>query len=222
MKRVLSLLLIVVLTVSLAACGAKSSGSSEEQAAVESPAAEAQSQTSDSARILVVYFSPTNADTADAVSGATPRVGEVSSVEYLAQLIADQTHADLAKITPAEPYPVDYDETADQAKAEQDEDARPDFQLDVDPADYDVIFIGYPIWWYHMPMIMQSFFDAYDLNGKTLIPFNTHAGSRDGGTYRDIEALEPNATVLEGLPVSGESAAGAEKDEQAWLARLGY
>ena len=71
-------------------------------------------------------------------------------------------------------------------------------------------------------MILQSFFDAYDLSGKTIIPFNTHAGSRDGGTYRDIETLEPNAAVLEGLPVSGESAAGAEKDVQAWLARLGY
>ena len=220
MKRVLSLLLIIVLTVSLAACGAKSSA--EEPAPTESTMTEVQNPPSDGAKILVVYFSPANSDFPDAISGATPRVGEVSSVEYLAQLIADQTHAELAKITPAEPYPVDYDETADQAKAEQDEDARPDFQLDVDPADYDVIFIGYPIWWYHMPMIMQSFFDTYDLNGKTLIPFNTHAGSRDGGTYRDIETLEPNATVIEGLPVSGERAAGAEKDVQAWLARLRY
>ena len=220
MKRFLSLLLIVVLTISLAACGAKSSA--EESASEESTVPEAQSPSSDDAKILVVYFSPSNADTEDAVSEATPRVEEVSSVEYLAQLIADETHADLAKITPSEPYPVDYDETADQAKSEQDEDARPDFLLSVDPADYDVIFIGYPIWWYHMPMILQSFFDAYDLSGKTIIPFNTHAGSRDGGTYRDIEALEPNATVLEGLPVSGENAASAEKDVQAWLTRLGY
>lgn len=220
MKRFLSLLLIGMLIFSLAACSAKSNA--EEPASAESTLPETQSPPSDDAKILVAYFSPANSDFPDSVSGATPRVGDASSVEYLAQLIADETHADLAKITPSEPYPVDYDETADQAKSEQDEDARPDFLLSVDPADYDVIFIGYPIWWYHMPMILQSFFDAYDLSGKTIIPFNTHAGSRDGGTYRDIEALEPNATVLEGLPVSGENAASAEKDVQAWLTRLGY
>ena len=73
-----------------------------------------------------------------------------------------------------------------------------------------------------MPMIMQTFFDTYDFNGKTIIPFNNHAGSRDGGTYKDIAGLEPGATVLDGLAVSGERADSAEEDVKDWLAGLGY
>ena len=69
---------------------------------------------------------------------------------------------------------------------------------------------------------MQTFFDTYDLSGKTIIPFNTHAGSRDGGTYREIAALESNASVLDGLAIAGERASGAEKEVLNWLAGLGY
>ena len=57
---------------------------------------------------------------------------------------------------------------------------------------------------------------------KTIIPFNTHAGSRDGGTYREIAALEPDATVLDGIAVAGERASGAEADVLNWLAGLDY
>ena len=52
--------------------------------------------------------------------------------------------------------------------------------------DYDVIFIGYPIWWYTMPQAMYSFFEEYDFSGKTIIPFDTHYGSGNGGTFRRI------------------------------------
>ena len=71
-------------------------------------------------------------------------------------------------------------------------------------------------------MIMDTFFEQYDFSGKTIIPFNTHAGSRDGGTYSDIKELEPNATVLEGLAVPGEDA-GKDSTKEAvllWLQGL--
>ena len=73
-----------------------------------------------------------------------------------------------------------------------------------------------------MPMVMQNFFDAYDFSGKTIIPFNTHLGSRDGGTYEDIAELEPDATVLDGLAVSGEQVQDAETEVNDWLTGLGY
>lgn len=170
---------------------------------------------------LIVYFSPANADSVDAISSATPRVGDLSSVEHIAQMIHQQVDADIAKIVPVEAYPLEYRATADQAKAEQDDDARPDFTLDVNPEDYDVIFVGYPIWHYHLPMIMQSFFESYDFSGKTVIPFNTHAGSRDGGTYEDIAAMEPGATVFDGLAVQGEQAGEAESSVRDWLLEIG-
>ena len=235
MKRLTALILAMVMVLALPACGSQSAAPAEnapqatsvptaapvEEAQRDEPAEEADVN-ADESKILIVYFSPANTDSVDAVSGATPRVGELSSVEHLAQIIGGQINAEPVKIVPAEAYPIDYNDTANQAKSEQDQDARPAFQLDVNPEKYDVIFIGYPVWWYHLPMIMQSFFDTYDLSGKTIIPFNTHAGSRDGGTYREIAALEPDATVLDGLAVAGERASGAEKDVLNWLAGLGY
>ena len=71
-------------------------------------------------------------------------------------------------------------------------------------------------------MIMDTFFETYDFSGVTIIPFNTHAGSRDGGTYGDISKLEPDATVLDGLAIRGE---GVGKDStrtsiEEWLSGL--
>ena len=200
MKKIAALILAIVMAVSMIVCHAES----------------------DSSRILIVYFSPANSDTVDAVSSATPRVGEVSGVEHIATLISGQVEADMARIMPVEAYPLEYNATADQARREQDSNARPAFTLDVNPEEYDVIFVGYPVWWYHLPMIMQTFFDTYDFSGKTIIPYNTHLGSRDGGTYREIQALEPNATVLDGLAVNGEPASEAENNVSQWLAGLSY
>ena len=172
-------------------------------------------------KTLVIYFS--SANTVDAVSAATPYFDGVASTAVLANLIAGETGADVAKLTPVTDYPESYQDTADAARQEQNDNARPAFvALDVDPEDYDVIFIGYPVWWYELPMILDTFFDAYDFTGKTLIPFNTHEGSRDGGTWQDIEALEPGATVLEGIAVRGGRVDGAESDVHDWLKGLGY
>lgn len=172
-------------------------------------------------KTLIVYFSPANADTTDAVSSATPRAGSVSSVEAIATFIEKQTGADTAKIVPNPAYPLEYNKAADKAKGEADKNARPDFTLSVNPEDYDTIFIGYPIWWYKMPMVMYTFFDRYDLSGKTIVPFNTHMGSRDGGTYKEIAKLEPKAKVLDGLAVNGERTSGAEKSVADWLKKIG-
>ena len=72
-------------------------------------------------------------------------------------------------------------------------------------------------------MIIYTLFDKYDFAGKTIIPFNTHMGSGDGGTYKTIRDLEPNANILEGLPV--EMSAAEKGPEQAvgrWLKNIGF
>ena len=71
-------------------------------------------------------------------------------------------------------------------------------------------------------MILDTFFDAYDFSGVTIVPFNTHAGSEDGGTYDDIKELEPNATVLDGLAIAGSDTGenSAKKNVEEWLAGL--
>ena len=69
---------------------------------------------------------------------------------------------------------------------------------------------------------MYSFFEEYDFSGKTIIPFNTHAGSGNGGTYRTIADLEPNADVKDGLAVSQTSITSSRQSVSSWLEKLGY
>lgn len=174
----------------------------------------------DSNDTLVIYFSANNLNDVDAVSSATPMVGEESAVEWMANIIHDEVGGNLVQIVPSEDYPLEYDATADLAKTEADSDARPTFNnLDIDPTSYSRVFIGYPIWWYRMPMIMETFFDTYDFDGVTIIPFNTHLGSRNGGTYDMIRDREPGATVLEGIPVSGSDVGkdSSKEDILKWL-----
>ena len=174
----------------------------------------------DSNDTLVIYFSANNLNDVDAVSSATPMVGDESAVEWMANIIHDEVGGDLIQIVPSEDYPLEYDATADLAKTEADSEARPAFNnLDIDPTSYSRVFIGYPIWWYRMPMIMETFFDTYDFDGVTLIPFNTHLGSRNGGTYDMIRDREPGATVLEGIPISGSDVGkdSSKEDILKWL-----
>ena len=143
-----------------------------------------------------------------------------------AEEIAKQTGADLVEIEPVVPYDSNrdhYNALAALAKREHDENQRPAIKNKIDISAYDNIFIGYPMWWYTFPMILYTLFDELDFSGKTIIPFNTHMGSRDGGTYRTIRELEPNATVLDGLPMEmSEAERGDPKKIAAWLKKIGF
>ncbi len=141
-----------------------------------------------------------------------------------AEEIAKQTDADLMEIEPAVPYDSNrdhYNALARFAKKETDSNARPEIKNHIPVEDYDTIFIGYPMWWYTFPMIIYTLFEQYDFSGKTIIPFNTHMGSGDGGTYETIRKLAPKAKILKGLPVEMQEAEnGAEKNVRKWLDRL--
>ena len=154
---------------------------------------------------LVLYFS---------VYGTAKKVAEE---------IARQTGAEALAVEPVVPYDSNrdhYDELTRLAKREHDDDARPaiknldEIRAAVDAAD--TVFVGYPMWWYTFPMIVYTLFDELDFSGKTIVPFNTHMGSRDGGTYKTIAELEPGAKVLPGLPVEMRD---AEKGEPEVVAR---
>lgn len=227
MKKIISIILATVLLFSLAACSQKTEN--ENTTAVSQtdtdniPESSENTQNSTDKKILVIYFSSANTTDVDVVSSATPKAGGEGATGYIANYIHSKVGGDIEKLTPVKDYDTSYNGALDEAKAERDSDDRPEFkELSVNPEDYDVIFIGYPMWWYTRPMIVYSFFDKYDFSGKTIIPFNTHEGSGDGGTYDEIKKDEPNATVLDGLAVRGTNAEKSDKEIDGWLSGLGY
>ncbi|HJA35033.1 MAG TPA: flavodoxin [Firmicutes bacterium] len=175
-------------------------------------------------RALVVYFSIPETDdpqqmTTEEANSTVVIDGQVlGNTQYMAQVIQQATGADLFRIEPAEPYPTDHETMVALAADEQEQNARPAIQGQVEDLEaYDRIYIGYPIWWGDMPMILYTFFDQYDLSGKTIVPFGTHGGSGFAGTPDTIEQLEPQATVLEGLTISRDQIQDAEQQIVDWV-----
>ena len=146
------------------------------------------------------------------------------TAKIVAEEIAKQTGAELREIVPAEPYDGDrnhYSALLRRAQKEHDTDARPAIRDALPVTDYDRIYIGYPMWCYTFPMIIFTLFDQYDFSRKTIIPFNTHMGSRDGGTYATIRELAPKAKVLSGLPVEmSDAERGPAMAVEKWLKSL--
>ena len=149
-------------------------------------------------RVLVAYFSRT---------GNTQRV---------AQAIANETGADVFRIEPEVPYPSNYTECTEVALAERDNDARPAIANAVDNmADYDVVFIGCPVWWHTAPMIINTFTESYDFSGKTVVPFCTYASTYRDETLARIAELTPQADHLEGF-----GSRGTTTGLTAWLSEI--
>ena len=172
-----------------------------------------------SKKILVVYYSR---------PGDNYNVGkiEVGNTKMVANYIIDYLKADSFEIEPTTPYPDDYETITDIAKKEQQENARPNIKNKLNNInDYDTIFLGYPIWWGDMPMIVYTFIENYDLSGKTVIPFNTHEGSGSAGTYEKLKTKLNKSTVnTDGLALEGKVSRtnSGKKETLKWLKKLGY
>lgn len=181
----------------------------------------------DGSNILIAYFTAGENSDVDVVSSASVTTvdGEAKGrLRAVADMIQAQTGGTLFSIQTSVDYPGDGGALIDYAAEEQEEDARPELTSHIEnPDDYDVIFVGYPTWWYDMPQALYSFFDEYDFSGKTIIPFNVHNGSRFSGTIETIQDLEPDAEVItDGFTVSERDVAGAAGDVADWLGGLGY
>lgn len=146
----------------------------------------------------------------------------------MAHWVADETGGDLYRVTAKEPYPENYNDTADRAKQEQDDGVHPEIVVDITPeqmSDYDTIFLGFPVWWYDLPMPMWTFLESYDFAGKTIIPFFSHEGSSNGANaLPTVERLASGATVRsdDALSIRGGNVDGSESDVRAWLQGLNY
>ena len=234
-KRI-CLLLILMITFGLTACGSNSaaipdkSDMSPGEDFNRQQEAQESSDSAESGKALVAYFSmpettdPNNMTEEEANSTVVMNGEVLGNTQYVAYVIEENTNANIFRIEPQTPYPTDHDTLVDLAKEEQDANARPALKGDIENMEqYDTIFVGYPTWWSDMPMILYAFFDQYDFSGKTIVPFNTHGGSGFSGTVSTISKLEPNAKVIEnGFTVSRNNVQDAEQDIISWLDDLGY
>lgn len=244
MKNFFSALLCAIMVFSLAACGSPASQSqpvpaaSDSAAANEEPSNESSKTpessnpqlSTDGSKTLVVYFSQPETEkaeglTTDEENSVVVIDGKVlGNTQYLAYLIQENTGADIFRIESQMPYPTEHEALVNQAKEEQNKNARPELRTNVENlSQYDTVFIGYPNWWGDMPMILYTFFEQNDFSGKTIIPFNTHGGSGFSGTIAAIAEMEPNAAVdEEGFTVSRNDVQNTAPAVISWLEGLGY
>lgn len=145
-------------------------------------------------------------------------------VGQLAAYIEERTSAEVFHITLAEKYSSDYDECLDQARAQLDNREHPELAERVaNIEDYNVIFLGFPNWWYTIPVAINSFVEAHDLSGKTIIPFVSHGTGGLAGTIRDLTAILPeDCQVLQSYDVYEDNVPDVREEVDDWLESLGY
>ena len=206
MKKRILFLFACLLLMSLTACGGETATPEATPTEEESATSEAAETTSsDEADSVVVYFSATG------------------NTEAVARLLAETQGADLQEIVPAEPYTEDdlnYNDDLSRANSEQnDANSRPAIAGSMENVEqYDIVYVGFPIWWGNMPKILYTFFDTYDLTGKTIVPFCTSGSSGIEEAVRVIADMEPDATITEGLRTDTSQMA---TDVPAWLESIG-
>ncbi|WP_412989436.1 flavodoxin [Pediococcus siamensis] len=165
---------------------------------------------------LIVFFSRsgTNYPHANLKHGHTYAV---------AKEIAQKTKGTRYEIIPQKAYPKDYEKTVDQAQEEQNENARPQIKHPIpDLTKYKTVFIGYPIWWDDIPMPVRTFMDQANLNGKTVIPFSTNAGSGWEDSLSTLHKKYPKAHFRKGFEIEGTEVNHATSKIDSWLQKLGY
>lgn len=231
MKRILSMVCIFSLLFALTACGKQSNGTDSADSTAEPSVSQtdraqdiqqadssvlpsedggqgeqADAEPESDAKVLVAYFSATG------------------TTKILAEYAADAMGADLYEITPEEPYTdEDLDYGNDQSRSSlemNDPDARPSISGSVENMEqYDIIFLGYPIWWGDSPRIIASFMESYDFGGKTIVPFCTSGGSGIGSSAKNLHSLAASdVTWLDGERLKS----GSSRDDIVnWIGGLG-
>lgn len=218
MKKAIVILLSLTMILGLTACGnsaSKTKQPSTEDTFVESKADTESAETSTNMentdnqdaqehKILVAYFSAT---------GTTKGVAEH---------IANGLNADIYEIVPEEAYTdadLDYNDNNSRTTIEMnDPDARPAISGSVENMEqYDIIFVGYPIWWYVAPTIINTFLESYDFSGKTIVPFATSGGSGMGNTNEKLAPSCPGAILMKGKMLNGLL---SQEELKAWVKSL--
>ena len=197
------------------------------EAPAESSALENSSETGENGGVLIAYFSwAENAVLEEGVDAMTsPSVSDPGNVQQLAGWIQEETGGELFSIQVTDPYPSDWDACLERANEERGQDARPAL---VEPQvenleQYDRVFLGYPNWWYGVPMALLTFLEEDALSGKD-VPLGCSHGT--GGLARSVEIITeaaPEANISDNIfDCYEEDAPASQGDIQAWVGELGF
>ena len=253
MKKIISPLLALALAIVFAACQAapnssvlsspapsessqlssavgKSAASSQLAEPSEAPAESSALEDSPEAvesSVLIAYFSwAENAVLEEGVDAMTsPSVSDPGNVQQLAGWIQEETGGELFSIQVTDPYPSDWGACLERANEERGQDARPALvEPQVENLDsYDTVFLGYPNWWYGVPMALLTFLEENDLSGKDVYLFCSHG---TGGLARSVEIITeaaPEANISDNIfDCYEEDAPASQGDIQAWVGELGF
>lgn len=253
MKKKLSFLLAMAMVFSLAACStAENQETSPSETSGSNPAVPSNSSATETSEpetpdgsgtaaespdagiqepdqaggILVAYFSwADNAILSDDVDAVTsPSVIPPGNVQQLASWVQEETGGDLFSIRVTDPYPSDWDGCLARANQERGDNARPELVENVEDLDqYDTIFLGYPNWWYGVPMVLLSFLEQNDLSGKNVYLFCSHGTGGLAGSVELIAEAAPEAAISDNIfDCSEEDASSSEEDVKAWVNGLGF
>lgn len=223
MKRILTVILVFVCLFSMTACSSKENTvkqSSDRQTIQKSV-------TTRGEKILVAYFSwAENAIIDGEVDAVTsPSVTAPGNVAQMADWIQEKTGGNSFPIQVKEPYSSDWDDCLERANKERSDNARPKLKKSVENIeDYDVIFLGYPTWWYGAPMAVLSFIEENNLSGKQVYLFCSHGTGGLAESVGDIESVLPKSTELsEDIFDAGEDETlSSEQDIVNWLEKLEF
>lgn len=234
LRRVISGAMAVLTLFSLTACGGTAAS---DKGLSDVTVAQTEFTGSDKAdnKILIAYFSYfDNTDSekinskryADSMASASVTVVDgkrYGNNDIVADIIKQQTGADVFSILTAQQYSPDYDDgIVEQAKTDGQNKVKPELASHISNIDqYDTIIVLFPTWWYDMPMAMYTFFDEYDLSGKKIAPVATSGGSGLVDTVNTIKKLEPGATVTDGLAIYQTEVVNAGNAVAEWLGKTG-
>lgn len=203
MKKILTILLLIVMFISFTSCGNNGGNNSPSNGTTPPDESKVNIEKDfiPTSKTLIVYFSKTN------------------TTESVAKIIQSETDADIFKIERKEPYPDEYTPTTEIAKTEKSENARPELKSYLSKeiiAQYDNIIIGFPIWWSTAPMPVLSFLNFYDFSGKTIYTFCTSGSSSIVGSTKDIRSNAKGANIIEGKRFTPND----ETNIKSWLSTI--
>lgn len=163
---------------------------------------------------LVLYFSRAGNN----YSNEGIKFIEKGNTEVLAEYIQEFTGADMFKVEALNDYPEDYMECTEVAKAELNDDARPELKECLeDISEYDTIYLGFPNWWSTLPMPLWTQLEKLDFSNKTIKPFVTHEGSGMGRSAKDIKKLCPGAKIAKELSIQGSFVSESKDKVKHWV-----